>query len=226
MIAVISDVHGNYPALKAVVEDIHRQGIDEIISLGDIAGYYCYINECIDLCRENGIINILGNHDYYVTSGEGCPRSFSANVCLKYQIKHIRPDNLEWLKTSVSYIDRENISMRHGGWKDPLDEYLYDFSFDLVKDRNEELFVSGHTHKQILIEENGKTYFNPGSVGQPRDYNPKAAYAFIDNNLNVILKRIEYPINEVIEHMRSCGFLDRMSECLLTGSKIGEFEKK
>lgn len=222
MIAIISDIHGNYPALKATVEDIHRYGCNQIISLGDVAGYYCFINECIDLCKEQGIVNILGNHDYYLTSGIGCPRSYSANVCLEYQAKVISPENMEWLQDSERFIDTINISMRHGGWKDPLDEYIYEFSFDMVKGRNERVFVSGHTHKQLLIKDNGKIYFNPGSVGQPRDYDPRAAYAIITDDYDVILQRVEYPIKETIEAMRNCGFQDRLSDCLLRGTKIGE----
>ena len=222
MIAIISDIHGNYPALKAVVEDIHRHGCNQIISLGDVAGYYCFINECIDLCKEQGIVNILGNHDYYLTSGIGCPRSYSANVCLEYQAKVITPENMKWLQNSERFIDTTNISMRHGGWKDPLDEYIYEFSFDMVKGRNERVFVSGHTHKQLLMKDNGKIYFNPGSVGQPRDYDPRAAYAIITDDYDVILQRVEYPIKDTIETMRHCGFQDRLSDCLLRGTKIGE----
>ena len=62
-IALISDIHGNYPALQAVIERVRKENCDLILSLGDIAGYYCMINECIDLCQKNEIVNILGNHD-------------------------------------------------------------------------------------------------------------------------------------------------------------------
>lgn len=222
MIAIISDIHGNYPALKAVVEDIYRHGCNQIISLGDVAGYYCFINECINLCKGQGIKNILGNHDYYLTSGVGCPRSYSANICLEYQAKVISQENMRWLRNSERFIDSADISMRHGGWKDPLDEYIYEFSFDMVKDRNERIFVSGHTHKQLLMRDKGKIYFNPGSVGQPRDYDSRAAYAIITDDYDVILQRVEYPIKETIEAMRHCGFQDRLSDCLLRGTKIGE----
>lgn len=223
MIAVISDIHGNYPALEAVVEDIKKKGIHRIISLGDVAGYYCFINECIELCRKLNIINILGNHDYYLISNKGCPRSYSANICLKYQMSIISNENRSWLEQSEKYIDTDMISFRHGGWSDPLDEYIYDFSFDMVAGRREKIFVSGHTHKQVYLEDNkGKKYLNPGSVGQPRDYDPHAAYATIDDHLNVTLHRVEYPIIDVINKMKSIGMQDRLSECLLHGTKIGE----
>lgn len=222
MIAVISDIHGNYPALKAVIEDIHKQGCDRIISLGDVAGYYCFINECIDLCKQQGVVNILGNHDYYLVSGNKCPRSHSVNVCIEYQTKVITPENRQWLYESKQLIDNEHISMRHGGWKDPLDEYIYKFSFKMVNEYKQKIFVSGHTHRQLKVVQNGKIYFNPGAVGQPRDYDPRAAYAIVTKDSEVILKRVEYPINRTIEAMRRCGFQARLSECLLRGTKIGE----
>ena len=100
MIAVISDVHGNYPALKSVIQDIHKYGCERIISLGDIVGYYCMVNECIDLCRKENVVNILGNHDYYLISGDGCPRSYSVNICIRYQTSVITKQNIEWLKNS------------------------------------------------------------------------------------------------------------------------------
>ena len=225
MIAVISDIHGNYPALRAVIEDIRRYEVSSIISLGDIAGYYCFINECIDLCRENRIINILGNHDEYLVSKTGCPRSYSANVCLQYQLSVISNENYLWLKESIPFYDDEEYSFRHGGWKDPLDEYLYDFSFDCVEGLKQHIFASGHTHKQMLIETTGKTYFNPGSVGQPRDYDSRAAFALINDDGTVELKRCEYPIEETIYCMRMHGFEDRISDCLRYGAKIGETQR-
>lgn len=222
MIAIVSDIHGNYPALKAVLEEISTYPVERIISLGDVAGYYCYINECINLCREYDIINILGNHDYYLISGNGCPRSYSANVCLKYQMDSISKENRKWLEDSITLYDEKSISLRHGGWADPLDEYLYDFSFDMIKGYNQRIFGSGHTHIQKLVESEWKIYFNPGSVGQPRDYDARAAYALINDDGSVTLKRCAYPIEETIEEMRRRGFQERIYDCLRYGSKIGE----
>lgn len=225
MIAVVSDIHGNFPALQAVFKDIKNNGCNKIISLGDIAGYYCMINECIELCREENVINILGNHDYYLISGKGCPRSYSANLCLEYQANCIKKENFEWLKKSVSIWDSHQISLRHGGWHDSLDEYIYEFSFKMVEGRKEKLYGSGHTHIQSMLCENEKVYFNPGAVGQPRDYDSRAAYAIIKDNLQIELKRVEYPIDKIIYEMNRKGFPSRISSCLLKGSKIGEFEQ-
>lgn len=222
MMGVVSDIHGNFPALKKVVNELRTIGCEKIISLGDLAGYYCMINECIDLCRAEGIINILGNHDLYLISGTGCPRSCTANVCLKYQMKVITSENMEWLKSSVDYIDEAMFSFRHGGWKDPVDEYIYDFDFEMVEGRNETVFASGHTHKQIIKRQDDKIYFNPGSVGQPRDEHPEASFAVITDDNKIKLHRIEYPVQEIIVEMKKNGFEERISECLLKGTKIGK----
>ena len=66
MIGVISDIHGNYPALQAVLKELDIEGCSQVISLGDVCGYYCMINECIDELRNRDIINIMGNHDKYI----------------------------------------------------------------------------------------------------------------------------------------------------------------
>lgn len=222
MIAIISDIHGNYPAFKAVIEDIKKSEVTSIISLGDIAGYYCFINECIELCKEHGVINILGNHDYYLISNAGCPRSYSANMCLSYQKAIIKPDNLMWLKESIPFYDDDTISLRHGGWKDPLDEYIYEFAFDIVNGYKQTIFASGHTHIQCIKKGQGLVYFNPGSVGQPRDYDPRAAYAIVDDSGSVELRRCDYSIDDVVNSMSELGFPDRISRCLYRGCKIGE----
>lgn len=222
MIAIISDIHGNLPALKSVLEDIDRQKCDKIISLGDVAGYYCQINECIQLLRERHIVNILGNHDYYLISGEGCPRSGTANKCLQYQKDIISKENMRWLKSSPQFIDDDYFSFRHGGWSNPLDEYIYDFTFDMVSRYPQTIFASGHTHIQIHKQYDLRQYFNPGSVGQPRDHDPRAAYAILKDNKEVVLHRVYYPVEETIHQMKKCGFEDRISSCLLTGTKIGE----
>ena len=83
-IALISDIHGNYEALKSVLSDIERFEINHIFCLGDVVGYYSQVNECCDELREREIPTIMGNHDWYMASGSFCPRSQSVNDCLEY----------------------------------------------------------------------------------------------------------------------------------------------
>jgi putative phosphoesterase len=220
VIALISDVHGNFPALQAVIAEIEMSGCERIISLGDVAGYYCEINECIDLLRQKAVINVTGNHDYYIVNNQPCPRSRSANDCLDYQRRHITSQNLEWLKNSAQRMDSGAGSFVHGGWKDALDEYLTDVNEDYFKNEKASFFFSGHTHIQSLRLLGRICYCNPGSVGQPRDNNPKAAFALFDGK-QAYLKRIDYDIDKIAMAMESCGFNSYFYEGLYTGTGIG-----
>lgn len=221
MIAILSDVHGNYPALQAVLDDIDRKGCNQIVSLGDVSGYYCMINECINEFRRRGIVNILGNHDAYILGMGRCPRSNTVNKIIEYQKKIITEDNLAYLRASLWGIDNNQFSARHGGWNDPLDEYIDSFNFHEVRDKKGNIFCSGHTHIQKLIDSGRNVYFNPGSVGQPRDRNPKAAYTIIDDDLKIHMNRITYDIDEIAKRMMEEGFEERTYNCLYLGVKIG-----
>lgn len=223
MIAIISDVHGNYPALKAVLKDIDSIGCERIISLGDVAGYYCMVNECIDEFRKRRIVNLMGNHDYYLLGFGKCPRSTTVNQCIEYQKRIISAENLEYLKLSPLFFDNDCFSARHGGWKDPIDEYIDDFDFSKVEGLGVSIYCSGHTHIQKIIEANGKIYFNPGSVGQPRDGNPNAAYALIDDD-KVYLRRVAYNVDEIFYKMQEEGFDRRISDCLYHGEKVRTYK--
>ncbi|MHB1454435.1 MAG: metallophosphoesterase family protein [Saccharofermentanales bacterium] len=222
MIAIISDIHGNYPALKSVIDEIKLIGCTKIISLGDIAGYYGMINECIDLCQENKVVNILGNHDFYLISGTPCPRSTSANLCLEYQKKIISRENMSWLKQSISTLDDDIYSLRHGGWNDILDEYVCSFDFSICNSMKQRVFASGHTHWQQTEATKRAAYVNPGSVGQPRDNNPKAAYAIIKTSGEIILRRVEYDIDCIAKYMKRYEFSPKIYMCLYHGVKIGD----
>lgn len=220
MIAIISDVHGNYPALKAVLKKIDELGCKEIISLGDVSGYYCMVNECIEEFKRRGIVNILGNHDYYVLGRGDCPRSYTVRILTEYQRRIITEENLSYLQSSVPFIDNSILSARHGGWNDPLDEYLSDFDFSLVKAFRTCVFCSGHTHIQRIEKKGDYVYFNPGSVGQPRDGDCRAGFAIVDNNI-VGLFRVEYDIDQIANSMKIEGFEQRTYECLYNGTRIG-----
>lgn len=221
-LAVISDVHGNYPALKAVLEDIDKSNIEEIICLGDVVGYYCQVNECIDLIRERGIRCLLGNHDYYMISGTCC-ESKTVKMCIDYQSTIIREDNFEWLKTLRLAYDTDVISFRHGGWSDAIEQRIKVFDFNWVKDFPQKLFFSGHTHIQgVQYDGQGeKVYCNPGSVGQPRDDDPRAAYAIVNADETIELRRVEYDIDEIVNQMKLANQGDWIWKGLYTGEKVG-----
>lgn len=216
-IGIISDVHGNYEALKAVLAELDRLQVSQIYCLGDVAGYYSQINECCDALMRRNIPNIMGNHDWYLASGGFCPRGKSANDCIEYQRNLITTKNLEWLRTSAIQRFVGNIQMVHGGWSDPIEEYIRDPSEEYFKRIDGEIFMSGHTHVQALKTFGEKTYCNPGSVGQPRDNNPKAAFAVFENDV-ISLHRVEYDMEKVFKLMEKAGFNEYYYGCLVLGS--------
>ena len=217
MIAIISDIHGNYTALKEVLRQIDKLSIKNIYCLGDTVGYYTEINECCRELRERGIRSVLGNHDRYFASNTECLRSKSVNDCLRYQKNIIERQNYEWLRTLPTYINVDGIAMVHGGWLDNVDEYIK-LSNEYFENIEGKYFVSGHTHVQQIQSFGDKVYCNPGSVGQPRDNDPRSAFATFDGE-NFELHRVEYDIEKVGRLMEQAGFSGYYYGCLRTGAK-------
>ena len=223
LIAILSDIHGNLPALEAVLEDMHDFDIERIISLGDVSGYYPFINEVIELLRKHHSSNLIGNHDRYVIDNTECPRSRSANIALTYQKSVITKENRAWLSKSVPSLTLNNASFVHGGWDDPEDEYLYKVSQTYFQRFPQTYFFCGHTHVQTHIKFSNKQHFiNPGSVGQPRDGINTAAYAIFDDKKGaVILRRVAYDIDKVAQKMQELGFEEKFYTNLYDGARIG-----
>lgn len=225
MIALISDIHGNYTALKEVLAAIDCLGINDVYCLGDVAGYYTEINECCDELRSRNIKSIMGNHDWYLGGNGFCARSKSANDCIEYQRTVVTPENGEWLRSLPLFLTVGGLSLVHGGWGDPLDEYVSPTAeyFSKVKGK---FFASGHTHRQVIHSFDGKVYCNPGSVGQPRDSDPRAAFATFDG-LEFRTHRVEYDFNRVGNLMEKAGFSGYYYHCLRSGaSRLGWADKR
>ena len=159
MIAIISDIHGNYEALKEVFFKIDYLGISEIYCLGDVVGYYPQINECCDELRRRKVKCVMGNHDWYLVSGTECERSKSVRDCMEYQRKIIKAENKEWIASFRVIRIEQGISMVHGGWKNPIDEYVNPTE-DYFCRINGKLFISGHTHVQRIEKFKNKIYCN------------------------------------------------------------------
>lgn len=226
MIGIISDIHGNYPALCAVMEELEKKGCRKIYCLGDIVGYYCMINESIQLLRDRSVICIKGNHDSYLLNETKCPRSHSANYCIEYQKKIINEKNLHWMRELKNFYTDKFFSLVHGGWHNNLDEYIEEFDFcdEIIGKYKGDIFLSGHTHRQTVQKKGQKIYCNPGSVGQPRDYVWTAAFAILENK-EIKLYRTEYDIERIVYAMKKAGFEEYYYVNLYHGCKIGEIIK-
>lgn len=221
MIAVVSDIHGNLPALNAVLAKIDELGCDRIISLGDVTGYYAQPCECLDLLAERNAIQLLGNHDQYLVAGSGCPRSRLVSELLVHQAKVVTEQQVAFLAGLDSRYDEGNATFVHGGWQDPTDQYLYRVKPELFP-AEFRFFFAGHTHVQCRVDiGEGRLFCNPGSVGQPRDGDSRAAFA-IFTGTDVELYRVEYDIDSTAQAMRDAGFEEeRLWLNLYGGSQIG-----
>lgn len=214
-IGIISDIHGNFEALQRVLAELDGMQVSEVICLGDVVGYYAQVNECCDELRARNIRCVMGNHDWYMASGGACPRSRSVNECMAYLRKVIAPVNVDWLRTFPVQRWIGDLHVVHGGWSDPIDEYLK-WTEDYFASIPGQRFASGHTHVPVIRTHAGKTYCNPGSVGQPRDNDPRASFATYDGEF--ALHRVAYDPRRVYELMQAAGFSDYYYGGLATGA--------
>ena len=219
MIAVISDIHGNLAALNAVVADAKSRGCSRFISLGDVVGYYCQPNECINVLMQCNAINILGNHDSYILNDEPCSRSKLISQIIEHHKSLVGGAELKWLQRSKLALRIGSTLFVHGGPADTQDQYLYQISGEIFP-KGINLLASGHTHVQVKAKFGKKMYFNPGSVGQPRDGDPRAAYATLNKD-QVKLHRLEYDIDETALAMQKAGYESSYYENLYRGEQIG-----
>lgn len=226
-LAFISDIHGNYPALKAVLQDIDTLNVDKIYCLGDLVGYYSQINEVINTIKQRRIECILGNHDYAMLYN--CcviERSKTCTNVLTKQLDYITSENLDFMRslnTSITiHAGDYSILAVHGGLNDYVDEYLPDLSENYFEtlDKSITHVITGHNHLPKVERYGNILYANSGSVGQPRDYNPMAGYVIFERGMFTI-HRVPYDIDETIQQMKKDGFPDYIADILRKGCKIG-----
>jgi predicted phosphodiesterase len=219
-LAIIADAHGNYPALCAVLAEIDRLGCERIISLGDATGYYAQPAECLDALIERDALQLLGNHDNYLVQGSSCERSKTVSELIIHQRKEMQPRHMAALNAMRPSHDEGDMRFVHGSWEDPLDGYLYKVSAAQLPG-NQRFYFAGHSHVQHLSHFGEKTFCNPGSVGQPRDGDPRAAFAVLTDDV-ITLHRVPYKIEETVLAMQRSGYQEsRLWEILFIGAQIG-----
>lgn len=219
MIGLISDVHGNMPALEAVLDDMPE--VDAYVNAGDVVGYNPYPSECVEAVRDRGIATVQGNHDRAVAGDTSFGFHSDAGRAVEWTQKNVDDETLDWLgelpaerETVVSGV---RVKIVHGAPGDP-DRYTFprDFSESLLE--GEDVLVLGHTHVQAKREYDEGVVVNPGSVGQPRDNDPRAAYALLDTETHEVeLRRVEYPVSQVQDEIRRVGLPESLAERLAEG---------
>jgi putative phosphoesterase len=224
-IAIFSDIHGNLEALNTVVSDIKSiADLDLIVCLGDIVGYYPHPEECIEIVQKTCDIIIQGNHDASVVSRnfEKELKKFTniAAISLSWTrdklLKSNNADNYNFLKKlpkkKEKPIGNKKVLFVHGTPDKTWEYFLYPYwlSAPLEEQKNRldewlekwELIAMGHSHWAFQYENNKRMVINPGSVGQPRDDNPKSSYALVEVTKTRIKAeniRIEYDIEKTCE---------------------------
>ncbi|ADJ13530.1 metallophosphoesterase family protein [Halalkalicoccus jeotgali] len=216
-VGLISDVHANRVALSAVLEDMPP--VDHLFCAGDVVGYNPWPAECVEAVRERAVPTVMGNHDRAVAEDAAFRFNAMAKAGVEYASQELSEDQSEWLarlpEERTELEDR--VKLIHGHPDDP-DRYTYpeEFGPDLLEE--EDLLVLGHTHIQgHAVYEEG-IVCNPGSVGQPRDGDPRAAYAVVDlEERSVEERRVAYDIDRVIEAVAGVGLPERIGSRLREG---------
>lgn len=216
-VGVISDIHANKVALDAVLDDL--PSVDALVCAGDVVGYNPWPAECVDVLRDMAMPTVMGNHDRMVVTN----RNFRGNPMARAGIKHARSALNEpqhaWLAAlppDLVLFDGA-LKLVHGHPDDP-DHYTYPEEFGPGLLRDERALIMGHTHVQYSeIYETGMVV-NPGSVGQPRDGDPRAAYAVVDlAAITVEERRVTYDIEAVQAAIEDAGLPTRTGTRLAKG---------
>lgn len=203
-ILLLADIHANWPALQAIQEPF-----DQCLVLGDLVDYGLEPTSCIEWVRKHATHSIRGNHDHGAAQGV----KIVGKTGFRYLTAVTRPITQERLTaTDRRYLGSLPVSRRvtidntrfllvHATPRDPLDEYAIadpDLWARRLADVDCNVVCVGHTHYPYVLEVGDKLVINPGSVGQPRDGDPRCSYAIIENH-RVELKRLEYPVEDTVK---------------------------
>jgi putative phosphoesterase len=225
-ILVVSDIHANWPALAAIDEP-H----DVCLMLGDLVDYGPDPAECVRWAMEHADHAIRGNHDHGVaqnvpvTGDQGY--RYLTRISRPLQWAALNPEERLYLLrlplTRRAVIDGKRFLLVHGTPRDPLDEYLMrdpEAWERRVQSIDADIICVGHSHQQFNLRAGSKVVLNPGSVGQPRDGDPRAAYAVIDDG-RIELKRIEYPVEEAVARVARSPLPEPAKRLLAASLRLG-----
>ncbi|WP_440766461.1 metallophosphoesterase family protein [Natronorubrum sp. DTA7] len=219
-VGLISDVHGNRVALEAVLEDMPP--VDRLCCAGDVVGYNPWPAACVDELRERDVPTVMGNHDAAVVGDAPFRFNGMARAGVEYASEQLSERQRGWLESlPTERLECDGrIKLVHGHPDDPqrYTRYTYPREFSSGLLGEEDVLVLGHTHVQGLERFAEGIVVNPGSVGQPRDGDPRAAYAVVDlDALTAETHRVEYDIDAVQEAVRETNLPERIGTRLARG---------
>ena len=241
-VAILSDIHSNIGALSAVLEDAETQGVRDAWCLGDTVGYGPSPRECINVVRQLSSHCIAGNHDLGA-SGAISLDDFNVHAAdaNRWTAKVLSPENKTYLSGLPSMLTAEGVTLAHGSPREPVWEYVlssliattafYHFETPLCfvghshipfvcyepKDGALAKLEQPDTHGGVPLE-GRRAIINPGSVGQPRDDDPRASYAIFDVSTTTLYhRRVEYDVAETQDRMRKAGLPEPLIQRLAYG---------
>ena len=241
--AVISDIHSNRHALESVLTAVDAAGVDEVWCLGDMVGYGAEPDACTALIRERSSVCLVGNHDLAVLGALDISTfSEAAAAAVEWTRANVSEETLEFLASLEPTASKSGVGLFHASPRDPVWEYVLsgDQAEAGFEAQEERVGLIGHSHialffvraeqargyaqgaqaedgTEIEIGE-GEWLLNPGSVGQPRDGNPRAAWLELDTETWVArYHRQEYDIQGAAAAIRAAGLPDLLAERLEVG---------
>lgn len=243
--AVITDIHSNLPALEAVLSEIDEMGIGRIWCLGDTVGYAAQPDECVRLVRERCEVCLVGNHDLAVT-GDIDTGLFSASAAAaaNWTRENADPETIEFLNGLEARAVTDEAGLYHASPRDPVWEYVLsgEQAAACLEAAERKVSLIGHSHVALFFSSRkGKDsslridggqgdpdrtldlagaswLLNPGSVGQPRDGNPDAAWLELDTGgRKATYRRVAYDIDATAKAIRDAGLPDMLAERLYSG---------
>jgi predicted phosphodiesterase len=240
-VAVVSDIHGNRPAFEAVLAAIATAGVEQIWCLGDLVGYGAEPDACVSLAREHTTVCLVGNHDM-VVRGDLSADDFSraAGVAARWTKQNIASESLDFLGPLEPRRLEPDVGLFHASPRDPVWEYVLsaaqaDSCLDVQERR---VCLVGHSHVALSFSRTdgdptdgemrpadseldlseGEWLLNPGSVGQPRDGDPRAAWLELDTSRWVAAyRRTEYDIAAAGAAIRAAGLPGSLADRLQLG---------
>lgn len=251
-IALFSDIHSNIDALEPVLKDIYGRNPDAVFCLGDLVGYAPYPNEVIETIQSKGIPVIAGNYDQGVgLNSDDCGCAYKTDEdkargakSISFTNKIISDDNRSYLRSLPAHLriefgvntDPYHFLLVHGSPR-KINEYLFDDRSDnsmirIMENAGADIMAFGHTHKpwhKALKNKDGafRHAINIGSVGKPKDGDPRACYAILEweddldlqdpNGLNVTFVRVEYDIDKAAKAVEESPLPDAFADMLRNG---------
>ena len=227
-ILLIADIHGNWPALQAVAAEAH----DLCVCVGDLVDYGLEPDPVVNWVRENAHYTVRGNHDHGVAHNVVVQGKvgfkYLTSVTRTLSRERLSKENLRFLgQLPVSImmsVETTRFLLVHASPRDPLDEYSpadAEFWSRRLQNVDVDVVCVGHTHMPYVLQVGDKLVINPGSVGQPRDGDPRASYAVIEDH-KVELKRVEYPVEKTLEVIRASSLSDADKDMLSETFRRGQ----